>query len=99
MKSETVKHQPAHYPLVFPEVFTPAVPASTPLVGNPPFLGGSKLTAAFSSSYREHLVRVIVGGARGTADLIAYMSLAETWQLRTMTLVRWDDRDQHPRPG
>lgn len=68
------QHQPAHYPLAFPEVFSAGRTAFDAVVGNPPFLGGSKLSAAFSSRYREHLVGAIVGGIRGTADLIAYFA-------------------------
>ncbi len=44
-------------------------------VGNPPFLGGKKLTGALGVPYREHLVRAIGNGVRGNADLIAYMFL------------------------
>ncbi|MGI8683025.1 MAG: DNA methyltransferase, partial [Mycobacteriales bacterium] len=66
---------PAHFPLLFPEVFTEPRSGFDAVVGNPPFLGGQKLTGIYGVPYREHLVRHIGHGARGSADLIAYMFL------------------------
>jgi hypothetical protein len=66
---------PAHYPLLFPEVFIDGRNGFDAVVGNPPYLGGQKLTGAFGVPYREHLVRELGHGARGSADLIAYMFL------------------------
>ena len=40
--------------------------------GNPPFLGGQKITGAFGHPYREYLVGELAGGTRGSADLVAY---------------------------
>ena len=45
------------------------------IVGNPPFLGGQKLTGACGTAYREYLVRWVANGARGSADLLAYFLL------------------------
>jgi hypothetical protein len=67
--------RPAHFPLLFPEVFTAPRTGFDAVVGNPPFLGGKKLTGALGVPYREHLVRAIGHGVRGSADLIAYMFL------------------------
>ena len=66
--------RPAHFPILFPEAFLGAGGFSA-VVGNPPFLGGQKLTGTHGTNYREHLVRTIGRGARGSADLIAYMAL------------------------
>ena len=69
---------PLHWPLVFPEVFddaNPNGPGFDAIVGNPPFLGGNMLTGSFGDAYREYLVRFIVDGRRGSADLIAYFVL------------------------
>ena len=38
-------------------------------------MGGQKLTGALGVPYREHLVRAVGHGVRGSADLIAYMFL------------------------
>ncbi len=67
------RHRPAHYPLLFPEIFTDGRDGFDAIIGNPPYLGGSKLSGAFGGDYREFLVRVVGAGERGTADLIAYM--------------------------
>lgn len=67
--------RPAHFPLLFPEVFTEGHMGFDAVVGNPPYLGGQKLTGAYGTAYREHLVRAVGDGTRGSADLIAYMLL------------------------
>lgn len=54
------------------------------VVGNPPFLGGLKLSGAMGDTYRDWLVNVLAGGARGAADLVAYFFL------RASELVRRD---------
>jgi hypothetical protein len=45
------------------------------VVGNPPFLGGQKLTGTLGVPYREHLIKAIGNGRRGSADLAAYFWL------------------------
>ncbi|WP_316248098.1 type IIL restriction-modification enzyme MmeI, partial [Streptomyces parvus] len=45
------------------------------VVGNPPFIGGKKLTGALGTDYREYLVNRLAGGTRGHADLCAYFLL------------------------
>jgi hypothetical protein len=68
-------HQPAHYPLLFPEVFSAGRNGFDAVIGNPPFLGGSKLSGALGGHYRDHLQRSIARGTKGNADLVAYMLL------------------------
>lgn len=67
--------RPAHFPLLFPEVFRGEHPGFDAVIGNPPFLGGQKITGALGTDYRDHLVRQRGGGVRGSADLVAYMLL------------------------
>jgi hypothetical protein len=67
--------RPAHFPLLFPEVFGEPRTGFDAVVGNPPFLGGKKISVAYGSPYRENLVRSVAGGQTGNADLIAYMFL------------------------
>lgn len=45
------------------------------IVGNPPFLGGKKLSPAMGSDVREWLVNVIADGVTGNADQVAYFFL------------------------
>ncbi|MEV7383531.1 Eco57I restriction-modification methylase domain-containing protein [Streptomyces lydicus] len=66
--------EPVHLPLVFPEVWEERGGFDA-VVGNPPFLGGKKLTGAFGESYREYLVDHLGRGTRGSADLVAYFLL------------------------
>lgn len=96
---------PLHWPLVFPEVFDPARSTGAgfdAVIGNPPFLGGSKLTGSFGTSYREHLVAWMAHGVRGNADLVAYFLLrahdllssgGQTGLVATNTIAQGDTRE------
>lgn len=66
-----------HWPLAFPEVFLDPdrEPGFDAVVGNPPFLGGKRISGAMGSALREYLVAHIAGGAKGSADLVAYFCL------------------------
>jgi hypothetical protein len=65
--------RPTHWPLAFPEVFEAG--GFDAVIGNPPFLGGHKITGSLGTAYREYLVRWLADGERGTADLLAYFLL------------------------
>ncbi len=45
------------------------------IIGNPPFLGGQKLTGALGTNTRDWLVSVLAGGTKGSADQVAYFFL------------------------
>jgi hypothetical protein len=92
--------RPLHWPLIFPEVFERA--GFDAVIGNPPFLGGQKLTGALGPAYREYLVELIGRGARGSADLVAYFALrahqllsavGQTGLIATNTLAQGDTRE------
>jgi hypothetical protein len=92
--------QPIHWPLVFPEVFEQG--GFDAIIGNPPFLGGQKLTGSMGMVYREYLVQAIGRGARGSADLVAYFVLrahevlnpsGQTGLIATNTLAQGDTRE------
>jgi hypothetical protein len=94
--------RPLHWPLVFPEVFDPAMPGFDAIIGNPPFLGGQKLTGSLGVAYREYLIERIGGGVRGSADLVAYFLLrvddllnvgGQTGLIATNTLAQGDTRE------
>lgn len=73
-------HRPFHWPLEFPEVLIePArhgeAPGFSAIVGNPPFMGGKKITGSLGTSYRDYLLEVVGKGVRGNADLAAYFLL------------------------
>ena len=66
---------PFHWPLEFPEVFINQNAGFDAIIGNPPFLGGQRITGVAGNSYRDWLVSIIAGGRRGSADLVAYFFL------------------------
>ena len=45
------------------------------IIGNPPFLGGQKLTGAMGTNVRDWFVNVLANGKKGSADLVAYFFL------------------------
>ena len=67
---------PLHWPIAFPEVFNnPGTGSFDAIVGNPPFMGGQKITGTTGTDYRNHLIAWIANGKKGSADLVAYFFL------------------------
>ncbi|MET7839209.1 type IIL restriction-modification enzyme MmeI [Streptomyces sp. NPDC005356] len=92
---------PLHWPLEFPEVFLERGGFDA-VVGNPPFLGGQKLTGAMGEAYREYMVDYLAAGRRGSADLVAYFELrvhtllngfGQSGLVATNTLAEGDTRE------
>ena len=76
---------PLHWPLAFPEVFSGSgTPGFDLLLGNPPFMGGQKITGTAGTDYRDHLIAWIAGGKKGSADLVAYFFLKATKLARSI---------------
>jgi len=68
----TADRQPLHWPLAFPEVFVDAVqPGFDAVIGNPPFLAGSKVSGTFGDDYAFWLQRWDGRGVKGNTDLAA----------------------------
>jgi len=67
--------RPFHWPLEFPEVFARERGGFDAVVGNPPFLGGKKVSGELGGTYREYLIELLADGRRGNADLIAFFFL------------------------
>ncbi|AJT42725.1 DNA methyltransferase [Psychromicrobium lacuslunae] len=72
------------------------------IIGNPPFLGGQKLTGAMGTNMRDWFVNVLADGRRGSADLVAYFFLRATSLLQakgtlgliaTNTVAQGDSRE------
>ncbi|WP_448235978.1 DNA methyltransferase [Microbacterium paulum] len=72
------------------------------IIGNPPFLGGQKLTGAMGTNVRDWFVNVLADGRRGSADLVAYFFLRATSLLQakgtlglvaTNTVAQGDSRE------
>ena len=93
--------RPFHWPVEFPEVFL-YHGGFDALVGNPPFMGGQRITGLLGTEYREYLVRHVAHGRRGSADLSAYFFLRGNQLLRkdgcfgllsTNTIAQGDTRE------
>ncbi len=63
--------QPFHWELEFPEVFAGSEPGFDAIVGNPPFLGGKRISTQFGDAYLAWLQEAHEG-AHGNADLVAH---------------------------
>lgn len=63
--------RPVHWVLEVPEVMVERGGFDS-IIGNPPFLGGPRLTGAMGTNVRDWLLYVEAGGNRGLADLVAY---------------------------
>ncbi len=64
---------PFHWALEFPEVFERC--GFDGIVGNPPFMGGQKISGNWGSALREFFVVFLGNERRGSADLVAYFFL------------------------
>jgi hypothetical protein len=62
-----------HWALAFPEIIQAG--GFDAFVGNPPFVGGKKISGALGSDCRDLLGRCIANGVKGHADLSAYFFL------------------------
>ena len=67
MGDRTNRH-PFHWPLQFPEVFLAERNGFDAALGNPPFLGGQRLTGLYGEDYREYLVTYLGRGLRGAVS-------------------------------
>lgn len=72
---EKESRRPFHWPLEFPEVFANNRLGFDAVLGNPPFLGGKKITTSLGEKYRSYIVFAIASNAVGAADLCAYFLL------------------------
>lgn len=68
---------PFHWPIEFPEVVGRRSWFDA-MLGNPPFLGGQRITGAMGTDFRDYLVRWVAEGRKGSADLAAYFFLRAT---------------------
>ncbi|MFT9533142.1 Eco57I restriction-modification methylase domain-containing protein [Mycobacteroides abscessus subsp. abscessus] len=93
--------QPLHWVLEAPDVFVDNGGFDA-IIGNPPFLGGQKLTSAMGTNVRDWLINTVAEGRRGSADLVAYFFLRATSLLRakgtlgliaTNTVAQGDSRE------
>ena len=62
---------PFHWEIEFPEVFDRKNPGFDAFVGNPPFLGGKRISTTLGDAYRDWLAELHQGASRNT-DLVAH---------------------------
>ncbi|MGQ0777202.1 MAG: Eco57I restriction-modification methylase domain-containing protein, partial [Pseudonocardiales bacterium] len=91
--------RPLHWPLEFPEVMRRG--GFDAVVGNPPFIGGKRVSGAVGKDVREYLKTYIAQGKSGHADLCSYFLLRNldlSWHGRvgiiaTNTIAQGDTRE------
>jgi hypothetical protein len=65
-----------HWPLAFPEVFlAPGRSGFDAIVGNPPYLGGTRISGRFGKDYRQFIANTIAFRTTDRADLVAFFFL------------------------
>ena len=62
---------PMHWEIEFPEVFERERAGFDAMVGNPPFLGGKRISGALGSTYKAWLAN-LHDGSTGNADLVSH---------------------------
>jgi hypothetical protein len=75
-----------HWCLEFPEVIVKRGGFDA-FVGNPPFMGGQKITSSIGDKYRPFLLSVIADNRKGSADLCVYFLIREVELLRNSALI------------
>lgn len=89
-----------HWPIDVPEVMENG--GFDAIIGNPPFLGGQKITGSMGTNMREWFINVLADGKKGSADLCAYFFLLAFRLLRqggtlgllaTNTIAQGDTRE------
>jgi hypothetical protein len=66
---------PLHWPLAFPEVFVEDRKGFDAFVGNPPFLGGTKISGPMGTDIRGYLATRIARRKTDRADLVCFFFL------------------------
>ncbi len=63
--------QPLHWQLAFPDVFGRPEPGFDVFVGNPPFLGGKRISTVAGDAFKEWLQEISIEG-NANSDLVAH---------------------------
>ena len=99
MKQGVHPFTPFHWEIEFPEVFACEAKGFDAFIGNPPFLGGKKISGSFGDQYLSFL-NSHFAGAGGQTDLVAYffrraaevISRGTIGLLATKTIAKGDTR-------
>jgi hypothetical protein len=71
--TDYTRWKPLHWIIAVPDVVEKG--GFDAIIGNPPFLGGQKLTGSMGTNVRDWFVNVLANGKKGSADLVAYFFL------------------------
>ncbi len=74
------KERAFHWEFEFPEVFGKG--GFNAIVGNPPFMGGKKISTNLGDMYLNYIATFIANGTKGSADLCAF------FYLKTLTIMK-----------
>jgi hypothetical protein len=72
--TDYMRWQPNHWVIEAPDVIAERGGFDA-IIGNPPFLGGQKLTGGFGTNIRDWLVNILAHRKKGKADQVAYFFL------------------------
>jgi hypothetical protein len=73
VQTDYERWKPLHWILMVPDVMERG--GFDAIIGNPPFLGGQKLTGSMGTNARDWFVNVLADGRKGSADLVGYFFL------------------------
>lgn len=73
VETDYERWKPLHWALAVPDVMERG--GFDTVIGNPPFLGGKKVTGAMGTNMRDWFVHAVATGVTGSADLVAYFFL------------------------
>jgi len=74
-RNRSMPIRPFHWPLEFPEVMRGG--GFDAVVGNPPFIGGKRVSGALGVDVREYLKQRVANDKPGNADLCSYFLLRD----------------------
>ncbi len=78
---DEVPLRPFHWALEFPEVFARSNPGFDAVLGNPPFLGGTKISTEYGRPYRL-VIETLYPSATRAGDFVAYFFVQASRCLR-----------------
>ncbi|WP_112272840.1 Eco57I restriction-modification methylase domain-containing protein [Lentzea terrae] len=73
VRTDYDRWRPLHWILMMPDVMERG--GFDAVIGNPPFLGGQKLTGSMGVNLRNWFVNTLAAGTKGSADLVGYFFL------------------------
>ncbi len=74
VRTDYQRWQPLHWVVEAPDIAI-GRGGFDAIIGNPPFLGGQRLTGALGVNMRDWFVNVLAAGMKGSADQVAYFFL------------------------